>query len=87
MNQLDLFDRKTPAPPPSDPSVLESDEHRLTGQNARILEMLQEGAVTTAELAAVALKYSGRISDLRKAGYRITCHRIAGGNNVYRLED
>ena len=84
--QLDLFDRKTPTPPPTDPNVIESDEHRLTGQNARILEMLQEGAVTAAELSAIALKYTSRISDLRKAGYRITCHRIDGGNNVYRLE-
>jgi 23S rRNA C2498 (ribose-2'-O)-methylase RlmM len=44
---------------------------RLSRQCALILERLRIGTVTNHELAAIALKYTGRISDLRAAGYRI----------------
>ncbi|NLX57310.1 MAG: hypothetical protein GXY58_19545 [Planctomycetaceae bacterium] len=44
---------------------------RLTGQNAAILERLKRGPATNRELAAISLKYTSRISDLRAAGYDV----------------
>jgi hypothetical protein len=83
--QLSLFDK--PIIPPTDPHVDPQDERRLTGQNAAILQALRIGAMTNVELSRISLKYTGRISDLRAAGYRIVCERGDGGLNVYRLEE
>lgn len=71
---------------PCDPSTSPSDVPRLTGQNKRILERLREGPATNVELCEIALKYTSRISDLRKAGYRITNTREAGGVTRYEME-
>lgn len=46
---------------------------RLSQQCERILDRLRQGPATNRELAALALKYTGRISDLKAAGYRIEC--------------
>lgn len=51
---------------------LEKEEKpRLGGQCRAIVERLQEGPATNRELAAISLKYTSRISDLRKSGYNI----------------
>lgn len=77
MSQGDLF--------PTDPNVMPGDEPRLTGQNAAILERLKAGPATNAQLARLSLKYTSRISDLRKHGYDIECDRGLKGVNTYRL--
>ncbi len=46
---------------------------RLGGQCAAILARLREGPATNRELANISLKYTGRLSDLRAAGYVIEC--------------
>lgn len=63
------------------------ERRRLSAQCAAILARLEQGPATNGELAAVALKYTSRLSDLRAAGYRIEAgprdHRT--GVVVYRL--
>lgn len=88
MTQRDLFERfREPlaAPEPCDPHVAEADKPRLSGQCAAILAMLEAGPRTNAELAAVSLKYTSRVSDIRAAGYDVTCQRLDGGTTLYRL--
>lgn len=60
---------------------------RLAAQNATILSMLEHGDVSNRQLASVALKYTSRISDLRKAGHniRLLRHNRATGETWYRL--
>lgn len=71
---------------PRDPNVATMEKPRLTGQNARILEMLKAGPVTNDEIAKISRKYTSRISDLRAKGYRISCSQDhATGISVYRL--
>lgn len=53
---------------PRDPNVAAAAVPRLSRQCSLILERLKAGPATNAQLAAIALKYTGRISDLRKAG-------------------
>jgi hypothetical protein len=54
----------------------------------RILERLQAGPATNVELAAIALRYSARIFDLRAEGYSITASsRGEHGIVVYTLEE
>jgi hypothetical protein len=74
-----------PALAPRDPNADPRDVPRLTGQNAAILARLQRGPATSGELAALSLKYSGRVSDLRAAGYTIPAERLAGGEWRYTL--
>lgn len=75
------------APPPSDPNIDADDRPRAATQNAAILALLESrDMVSNAELAAVSLKYTGRISDLRAAGHVITIARRDGGTRYYRLE-
>jgi hypothetical protein len=70
---------------PRDPNADPRDVPRLTGQNAAILARLRRGPATSGELAALSLKYTGRISDLRAAGYTIDAKRLAGGGSRYTL--
>jgi len=66
-------------------------EHRRMGRQCRaILELLRAAGsvgVTNRELSEISLKYTGRISDLRKRGYRIECDqdRRPNGLATYRL--
>lgn len=62
---------------------------RITKQAGKILERLQQGEVTNAELATIAIRYSARIHELRKAGRRIEIikHDRDSGVCVYRLCD
>jgi hypothetical protein len=61
------------------------DSQRLDSQCARILARLQQGPATNAELAAISLKYTGRLHEVRLAGHRIECERRSGGVHVYTL--
>ena len=65
-----------------------AEQRRLSGHSGQILARLEKGPVTNWELAQISLKYTGRISDLRKAGYRIEVieRDYASGRTVYALE-
>jgi hypothetical protein len=75
------FDRPIP-PIQCDPA----DVGRLTGQNLKIIERLRQGPATNRELSLISLKYTGRVSDCRRAGYKIVCEKRDGGLTVYSLE-
>ena len=49
------------------------DRARLSPQCRRILERLKAGPATNAQLAEIARKYTGRISEIRGAGYSVQC--------------
>lgn len=66
-------------------ALTNSDRKRLSAQAQAILDRLEQGTATNVELAAIALKYTGRISDLRAAGYEIQCSKREAGMTVYRL--
>lgn len=84
MTQTTLdFDRPVS---PRDPNVDGLDVPRLTGQNAAILARLKAGPATNAELAAISLKYTSRVSDIRAAGFVVRSTRIDGGTWRYWLE-
>jgi len=74
---------------PVDPNVVESDRVRLRGQSGRILDRLRSGPATNSELARISLKYTSRISDLRKhlerSGMTVECDRGTDGLNTYRI--
>lgn len=73
---------------PRDTHVTEpADVRRLGSQNAAILERLQRGPCTNVELARLSLKYTSRVSDLRKAGYVVDAKRMPGGLTIYTLGD
>ena len=62
------------------------DRTRIRGQCRAILERLEAGPATNAELAAISLKYTGRISDLRALGFDIRSERVEKtGTFVYEL--
>ena len=82
--QLSLFDK--PHLPPTDSHVHPADERRLTGQNLAILKRLREGKASSLTLAGLSLKYTARLSDLRKHGFKITCERMQDGTYLYTLE-
>jgi hypothetical protein len=62
---------------------------RLSRQCLAILELLRERDRTNDELSRVARKYTGRISELRQAGYGITpiTHNHSTGLVTYRLTE
>jgi hypothetical protein len=63
-----------------------SDRSRAASQCALILAELRLGpCCSSSRLAFWSLKYTSRISDLRKLGYRIDCERSAGGLYWYTL--
>lgn len=63
------------------------ERRRLGGQSASILALLERGPVTNVSLSQIALKYTSRISDLRKAGHKIEAfdRDTATGVVWYRL--
>ena len=73
---------------PCHPSVPAEERPRLSGQNAAILARLQRGPASNTDLAAIALKYTSRISDLRDAGYEVSVvsRDRATGLVVYALD-
>ncbi|MDR3582543.1 MAG: hypothetical protein P4L67_04690 [Candidatus Pacebacteria bacterium] len=71
--------------PATDPNVAIHARRRLSGQNRRILDLLSEGPARLRDIAAIAAKYTSRISDLRKAGCVIKCEEQSDGNSIYEL--
>ena len=74
----------------SDPNTLDADDDRLAGQNLKIYDLLLlHGQVSNRELANISMKYTGRISDIRrfleKRGQTIRCIRGTGGLNFYTI--
>lgn len=65
------------------------ERRRLSRQCDAILDRLRDGPATNVELAGFALKYTSRISDLRRAGFAIDCERrdAVTGLTWYRLRD
>ena len=51
-----------------------ADRPRLSRQCRAILDRLRQGPTSNRDLSGLALKYTGRLSDLRRAGYRIGIH-------------
>ena len=85
---LPLF--ASPAPIATiDPNVARADGRRLRGQNLAIFLRLQQGPATNRELSEISLKYTSRISDVRKwlepAGYTIECAEGHSGLHQYML--
>jgi Helix-turn-helix domain len=58
---------------PADPSVTKAEKPRLRSQCKTILHWLKRGRVSNVLLAEISLKYTSRISDLRKAGHNVKC--------------
>lgn len=88
-SQANLFDPPATTGIKVNPSVTEKPERkRLSNQHMKILERLRCGEATNAQLSVVALRYSARIEELRRAGYVIAIVRrdYDTGCNVYRLE-
>lgn len=83
--QTDLFCEQPP--PIRDPRVTDIEKPRLNRQAIKILERLRHGESTNSELARIAIRYSARIHDLRRAGYRIEIisRDRESGLNVYAL--
>ena len=72
--------------PASDQTVQRDEQRRLESQNAAILARLRQNTCTNLALAKIALKYTSRISDLRKAGHDIrVVKRKPSGICVYKL--
>lgn len=84
MNQT-AFDFDRPAPAVAPICCEPADVARLTGHNLEILNLLKLRPATNRELATISLKYTGRISDLRRAGYEIVNQRLDGGLTRYTL--
>jgi hypothetical protein len=88
---LPLFDRPIPVYDP-EPSFLRPEDKtvapRLNRQCRAILARLQQGPATNRELCTIALKYTGRISELRQAGYDVPCvsEDKKTGLSVYELK-
>ena len=76
-----------PAKPfPRDSHVTHPAEiRRAMSAGVRILARLEQGPATARELADITLKYTQRLSDLRKAGYDVQCSEAAGGLSTYYL--
>ncbi len=85
--QMPLFDSPKPIAP-CDPNVSKEEVPRLSRQCKAILEMLKEGKKTNVELARVAIKYSGRISDLRAVGcgIEVVWRDRTNGLTLYELK-
>lgn len=76
MNQIQFDFDAGPRPTsprivPTDPNVVPAESPRLTGQNLKILQRLRQGQASNKELSQIALKYTSRISDLRKFGFDV----------------
>jgi hypothetical protein len=60
---------------------------RLCGQANAILARLRMGSATNVELSELSLKYTGRVSDLRKRGHKIECVKdYQTGLSTYTLK-
>lgn len=66
---------------------LQAERARLSAQCSRILGRLQYGRVTNRELSEIALKYTNRVSEIRRAGHdvRLVSRDYATGLTYYAL--
>lgn len=72
---------------PTDPNLPWDEHERITGQNARVLELLRAGPLSSTQAIDMEItRLAARIYDLRRAGYRIKSRR-RGVVAEYRLED
>lgn len=83
MKQTSMFDEPLPAylnvrdeqPNAADIAVASRQSYaepkRMGGQRLLIVERLRRGPATNRELSQIGLKYTGRIHELREAGYCI----------------
>jgi hypothetical protein len=71
---------------PTDRTVPGEARGRLSRQCELILERLRRGPALNAELAEISLKYTSRISDLRKAGYCVLCQPVDVAAGTFRYE-
>jgi hypothetical protein len=64
-----------------------AEDKRLSAQCQAILDRLKQGEATNTELAAIALKYTSRLSDLRAAGIdvRVINRDHATGRVTYAI--
>lgn len=88
--QLLLFDARAAQPPPRDPSVTEACEaKRLSRQCGQIIAAFRANGnrLTNDQLSRISRKYTSRISDARKCGYRIVVESrdFKTGLTVYLL--
>lgn len=76
-------------PVPTDPRIEPEQRPRLNRQCQAILARLQQGPATNMELLPISTRFSARIHELRKHGYRIeiTDSDRARGLNTYALKD
>lgn len=51
--------------------MLPVEKHRLSRQCQAIAELLERGRASNRELSAISLKYTSRISDMRKQGWNV----------------
>jgi len=72
---------------PKDPNIREAAKPRLSRQSREVLQRLREGPASNRELATIALRFGGRLWDLRKAGCNIATesHNHETGEVWYRL--
>lgn len=69
-----LFDPAPDEPAiPLNPTVPAPAVKRLSRQCVAILDRLKQGRATNRELVGIALKYTGRLSEIRQAGYDVRC--------------
>lgn len=81
---------RKPKPKPVKVTGTVADEKRRFSQQAtRLLERLQLGPATNAELSQIALRFSARFHELRKAGHQIIliARDTKTGVNTYSLKD
>jgi hypothetical protein len=72
---------------PVDPHLPWKEVARITGQNARVLELLREGPLTSTRAIELGItRLAARVHDLKSHGFRITAHRN-GPIAEYHLED
>ena len=66
-------------------ALMSTETIRLSRQCQAILDRLRQGPATNRELAGLCLKYTSRVSDLRKAGYdvQVVRHDRATGQTWY----
>lgn len=68
-------------------AVAAVERKRLSRQCDAILARLRDGDASNHTLSDIALKYTGRVSELRQAGYdiRVVARDFESGHTVYRL--
>ena len=69
----------------ADPHVDPAQAPKLTGDNARVLDLLRQGPIGPSD-CPFTLRLAARIHDLKRLGYVITSRRGPGHTAVYTLE-